>query len=583
MPKKRSQLPYFRPASSVHPALLTHSRENVPHGSNNTSRSTEGVNDLIQHLRTTQMSANRQNERTCEGANPRTVHPSLRVMMNAPDTPAPHPRPGVRVYAVGGRRTRGPAGPPPPVSWTYSPLQRRSISAKEQDTTSSGSRRRYNDPLPGMKSFVEKSLYNTALKQLGRDWQWHAHYDQYYIATLPVWMKQHLLSSIAQNSEYLLEIKDLQLLFLDETQLPDATGSEAVTHLDLSRSLINLKSLASHLTKKLVGSQATATGTATPSGTSQATSVSPIPESWEDGLSPSISKPLSTLRFPCLTHLSLASLKSPSWSALLSILPLITTLTHLSLAHWPIPCLTPNSSTAYTSSPQGNVPHGSSNLYSSFDNDFSEPVGIMRRLSKATYCLRWLDLSGCTDWAVNVFETQGGPDWHGAWRGLETIRVQRSWRPECIEDGRWAKLLPYELDRRSSRDSSHRLELDISETEQDEASHLIKWLRSETCINSELNKARIKIYHSVEDEGRAYRALISQSIFGDNSWWENSSGQVRPDPANNNSTREPLAVRHGVVTFDQGWGSHPQLKACIEAYLGKNPLGPQPMRAPPFR
>ena len=580
MPKKRSQLPYSKPASSVHPALLTHSRDHAPDGSKNTSTGTDGVNDLIQHLRTTQVSATQQNERTCEGANPRTVHPSLRAMMNVVDTPAPRPRPGVRVHAVGGRRTRGPAGPPPPVSWTYSPLQRRSTTTKEQEISSSDSRRRYNDLLPGIGSFGGKSLYSTALKQLGRDWQWHAHYDQYYIAILPVWMKQHLLTSIAHNNEHPLEIKDLQLLFLDETQLRNATGSETVTHLDLSRSLINLKSLALYLTKKPFGSQASV---------SQATSGFPIPESWEDTPSPSISKPLSSLRFPCLTHLSLASLKSPSWSALLSILPLTATLTHLSLAHWPIPCLTPNSSTAYTSSPPGNIPHGGSNLYSCFDNDFSEPVGIMRRLSKATYCLRWFDLSGCTNWAVNVFETKDGPDWHGAWKGLETIRIQQSWRPQCIEDGRWVELLSYELGRRCIPDSSQRREFDLSETEKDEASDLFKWLNSEIYINSKLNMARqdmvtrYKTEHLVEDEGRAYRVPAVQRIFGEDSWWANSSGQARPEAAKNKSTGEAPAARRGVVNFDQGWGSHPQFKACIEAYLRKNPLGPQPMRERPLR
>ena len=591
MPKKRSQLPYSKPASSVHPALINHGRRSASHASNRGPTgcdSGDRVNDLIQHLRITQVSTNQQHGTACESANPRTLHPSLRAMMNIPDTPPPRPRPGVRVHAVGGRRTRGPAGPPPPVSWTYSPLQRCSISTKEQENPSSDLGVRYNDPLPGMAMLGERSLYNMALKQMGRNWQWHAHYDQFYLAALPVWMKQQLLSSIARYNEEPLEVKDLQLLFLDETQLPEATGSETVTHLDLSRSLTGLKSLASYLTKKPLDPQNTVISAAATSDASHNTSDSPIPESWEDAPAPSTTRSLSMLRFPYLTHLSLASLKSPSWSSLLSVLPITATLTHLSLAHWPIPCLTPNSSTAYTRSPQGNVPHGGSNLYSSFDGDFSEAAGIMRRLSKGTYCLQWLDLSGCADWAVNVLEHEG-PDWHSAWRGLETIKLHQPWRPRCIDDDRWVDLLRSELDTRPNPKIPQMLEQRLSDVEKGEASNLVGWLRNEIYINSKLNMvrrimiSRFEAFHLTHGGERIRRFPDNRSGFDDDSWWVSSSGQARPDPTRDDPLRSDTPpMRRKLVTFDQGWESHPHIKACINAYLERYPMGRQSMGALPM-
>ena len=428
---------------------------------------------------------------------------------------------------------------------------------------------RYNELLPGMGSLAERSLYNTALKQLGSDWGWHAHYDQYFIATLPLWIKQQLLSSIARYNEKPLELEDLQLLFLDDTQLQGATGSEAVTHLDLSRSSIALKSLASYVAKKVVGPHHAASEVST-SDQSPGKSHSLVPDSWEDPSSPSMTSFVSILRFPYLTHLSLASPARPSWSALLSVLPIISTLTHLSLACWPIPCLTPNSMTAYTSAPSGEVPQGASNLYSGFDGDFSEAAGIMRRLSKVTYCLRWLDLSGCADWVPRVFVVQGAADWHDAWKGLETIKIHHAWTPRCIYDGRWADLL-------SSTFGGRRLpgtEPKLSETQETEALEVLEWLRRESCIHENAASARkamtrrFKAEEMSEHADNAAQVPVSRTHLGNDSWWSAPSDLAVLGPAKEPS-RKARTMRRDMVTFDQGWESHPQVKACIDACLGK--------------
>ena len=167
-----------------------------------------------------------------------------------------------------------------------------------------------------------------------------------------------------------------------------------------------------------------------------------IPESWDEDNH--LAAPLSVSRFPALTHLSLSNPANVSWKGLLSLSPHLATLTHLSLAFWPPPSLTPNSKTAYRESPAGNIDYGASNYYSSYDGDLSEAAGVLRRLSKATYCLQWLDLTGCSDW-VQALGRSDGPDWAGAWRGLETVKIGQGWIPKCLEteSNEWHQLFEY--------------------------------------------------------------------------------------------------------------------------------------------
>ncbi|KAI5196612.1 hypothetical protein E4T38_08382 [Aureobasidium subglaciale] len=142
-----------------------------------------------------------------------------------------------------------------------------------------------------------------------------------------------------------------------------------------------------------------------------------------------------------MTKLSLAyPPSSASWADLLSLSKNLHTITHLSLAHWPFPTRTPNSTSPYAS----------------LDRDFEEPALVLRMLAENTYCLRWLDLQGCHDWLAALThrsyalplqssksddsdndwsqQTQRlkGPDWNGAWRHLTYINIAQdatSWFP----------------------------------------------------------------------------------------------------------------------------------------------------------
>ena len=303
---------------------------------------------------------------------------------------------------------------------------------------------RHLGSLPGAYLPTERSLEHYTLKELVKNWEWHKEYDQFYLATLPRRYKEALLSYVSAYTDRGMDCQGLQVLFLDETELDGATGAENITHLDLGTAIgraLNLKELKDALTKKPTTSNPTSTGKqeipaswdedrTIASVAPTATGGEDVPESWDEDTT--LALPLFVARFPALTHLSLSHPAVASWKGLLALAPHLATLTHLSLAYWPVPCVTPNSKTAYRESPAGNIDYGASNFYSSSDGDLSEAAGVLKRLSRSTYCLLWLDFTGCSDW-IHALGRQDGPEWHGAWRGLETVKVGQGWIPRCLE------------------------------------------------------------------------------------------------------------------------------------------------------
>ena len=298
--------------------------------------------------------------------------------------------------------------------------------------------------LPGLKLPEKKSLLDMTLKALAQNWPWHQEYDQFYLATLPIRHKEALISYIAFCHPQSLDIKGLELLFLDDEELEDATGSESVTHLDFASSIgyaIKLKDIPGFFTKKQQVS----------GEKRDPLQHVDVPESW-DRPSSTIPASISVLRFPSLTHLSFAHAAEPSWKQLLGLSPHLATITHLSLACWPIPSLIPNAITAYRETPAGNVDYGASNFYSLFDGDLAEAASVLRRLSKATYCLRWLDLTGCGDW-LQALVWEDGADWCGAWRGMETVKIGQGWLPSILkeEGSQWRLVFEQKLSEDEAR------------------------------------------------------------------------------------------------------------------------------------
>jgi hypothetical protein len=127
-----------------------------------------------------------------------------------------------------------------------------------------------------------------------------------------------------------------------------------------------------------------------------------ILDSWDqdDTLEAALAQSLPVSRFAQLSYLSLSHPPSGiSWRDLLSLSKQTPALTHLSLAFWPRPTLTPNLTTATVSSQHSpDVTAGGSHFYSGLDQDMSEPASILRQLSSSLLCLQWLDLEGCAEW-----------------------------------------------------------------------------------------------------------------------------------------------------------------------------------------
>lgn len=361
---------------------------------------------------------------------------------------------------VGSRRVRGPPGPPPPRSWLTS-----SIHAPKhlRDRARAGAAEHAApdrlDRLPGVALPDTSSLLHRCLKAIARDWKWHVNYNQYYLASTPVRIKAVLLSYIAvYGDNESLDIDGLRTLFLDESELDGATGSEDLTHLDLSGAMgqpLTFKQLDLYFSNS---APFPSPHTQPPSTPNRSPSHAPAPqplESWDSNeADPTTSLPptIHTTRFPTLTSLSLSH-PSPSttamWPRLLHFASAhLATLTHLSLAYWPTPALTPhaNAKITTTSSPYSpaSVSYGCSDFYGAAygaDDDWSEAAGVLMRLSRATYCLESLDLEGCGGWLGALrWEADGegggaggGVEWCGGWRGVERVVVKAGWMPERVD------------------------------------------------------------------------------------------------------------------------------------------------------
>lgn len=334
--------------------------------------------------------------------------------------------------ATGGRRIRGPAGPPPPASWLSDSVrasqhrQNAKIFGKEQAIEGIPQPERLRK-LPGLLLPPERSLGDLTLRKLAEAWHWHVNYNKHYLGALSKRLKEALLAYISvYGSHGGVTLEGLRVLFLDERQVVGGSGSDTITHLDLSGSIsvnrpyVSLLELVGYFNKK-------------PSSIYDSTPS--IPDSWDDPTPRPYTFLQVTPRFPCLTHLSLSHASSPSWQSLLTLAPHLHTLTHLSLAYWPTPSLTPITQT---------VPAAPTNMYKELDRDWSEAVSILRRLGKATLCLEWLDLEGCDTWIAalawqappsreNSYDS--GIGWNTHWRALEIIRTSQGGVPECMAEG----------------------------------------------------------------------------------------------------------------------------------------------------
>lgn len=339
----------------------------------------------------------------------------IRQLLDLPDTPAPRPRTrNMRRFDAQGRRL--PAGPAPPFSWLNSSRFAPTDARRTRLDPSTSRRNGKLDRLPGVTQFpLKSSLVATCLRHIALHWDYHQHYNQYYLATLPTKIRTILLSYIAvYGPQYGIGHDGLKAVIRpDDAMLDQWSGNDDFERLDLAGALGRSVSFK-QLKDIIIPPQ----------------SEKEEEESWDVPdykLAPSINAPLKSLKI-----LSLAD-PSPtvSWAKLLAFASLIPTVTHLSLANWPTPTLTPNSvTTTMTSRYSKNMQYGGTGFYShNLDQDWSEAGSILRRLSNAFYSLEWLDIDGCEDWFPALrWDSPDSPgiDWVKQWGKIRRLRMHSS-------------------------------------------------------------------------------------------------------------------------------------------------------------
>lgn len=318
------------------------------------------------------------------------------------------------------------------------------------------------------------SLVEQTLKALAANWEYLLEYEQYNLCTLPVQLKGMLISYLTMyGPEGGITPHTLKTLFLNENELEGGTGSEELTHLDLS-SLMSQGLTVADLTKYMTHSPAPKTEDLAADMGQLVISSDEVADSWEDAAGTDtkvlpLPKAVVNVRFPNLTHLSLSHPSCASWAHLLNLSKHLSTLNHLSLAFWPTPTLTPNANTASLSNAHGRpVNLSGTPFYAALDADWTEAANILRRIANNTYCLRRLDLTGCdwisalvygvpdrgewirdasngTRWTTTgpsnrngdddsweIRQAAPGPDWNGSWRQLTHVSIGQGWIPRNV-------------------------------------------------------------------------------------------------------------------------------------------------------
>lgn len=351
------------------------------------------------------------------------------------------------------RRVRRTPGPPPPTSWLQGNIRPvttgRGAEGEHGGNIALSEQRAILrlDRLPGVTFPSRSSLQHLVLTSMARNWTWHVDYDGHFLAELPSRLRMLLLSYIGvyydPDGGY-PRVPGIEPLFAGEYA---PAAEPEITRLDLSRGLGRYTSLRQLSKQLLLPFDRTRVSTAT-----KPPDKKDIPDSWDaetdredetDAEADAASTPIvrrspgQKLRFENLRYLSLAhpAPKSASWSSLINLLSHISTVTHLSLAHWPVPSMTSTSLQTHSTSTVG------ADLNSVPEDNWGEATSVLRRLARTTYCLKWLDLEGCSAWfgalswdgvsaSGEVIRRRPWPDWNGAWRDVEWVGLGPGWTPE---------------------------------------------------------------------------------------------------------------------------------------------------------
>lgn len=414
-----------------------------------TGKNAPSVNELISSARKINLSPT-EHLRAASSLTPssHTLPPQIRHLLSHPETPTPTPRRPVNNRRLDANGRRIPAGPAPPRSWLegsrHAPADVRRWFRLQQTKggerffpTNVGYLPGLGDDMNGNGRNGGRPLLEMCLRNLAGNWEEMSVYESNNLAMLPVGLRMGLLSYIAvygpEEGIGIQALKDLLIPpILEDSQAGGANAAEAQVEeetedweedvdgrptrknnddffrLDLGGSIgrsVGLKQLSALLTTTTINKET-------------------IPRSLPATL-------------PHITHLSLSHPPpSISWPRLLALTINLKALTHLSLAYWPLPSLTPNSSTTVFESPipgRRDIQYGASNMYSrTLDGDFSEPAMVLRKMAYGVYGLEYLDLEGCTEWILALWDVNGVA-WGDQWRRLSTLILRSGMRGNTLD------------------------------------------------------------------------------------------------------------------------------------------------------
>ncbi|KAK3051579.1 hypothetical protein LTR09_007234 [Extremus antarcticus] len=384
MPKKRAHnfIKQLQGSSSSKQTAANNGDDNSP-----------SVNERLSELRKLEgKDAAAKKRLLAESVSQRSVPPDVSSILSVPESAPPKPKVGVRLRD----RMRTP-GPAPPKSWLAgssswtTPLSLRGGRRGLKRSADVAYRNRPKQlqrfaHLTGQEATTAgsrpSSLLHLSLKAIAESWFLFDDDDYHAFAEVPMRLRLKLLSYISFYGSA-LTLRQLEAVL---------QGSENITSLDLAGLTghlnLTLKKLGRIIDKE-------------PEGSSHVLQEAVV-ESWDAEISfeTALRSMPSVSRFSGLTHLCLSH-PGPgvSWRDLLSLVKSVSQVTHLSLAYWPRPTLTPNLATATVSSRNSpDVTAGGSHYYSTLDQDMTEPAALLRQLSAHFLCLQWLDLEGCQEW-----------------------------------------------------------------------------------------------------------------------------------------------------------------------------------------
>lgn len=276
-------------------------------------------------------------------------------------------------------------------------------------------------------------MIDLVLRRMAVDWEFQSVYDQHYLHTLHSRLRSALIAYVGIWGDKGVSSRDLRIMTRPSTEEQEegeaagnspeslATINDDFHCLDLSGSIghsLTVREVADILFPPLHASPAAVQ----------------VQEAWDEAEAPSLPPQL----LPNLTHLSLAVDPStlsaaggrpPSWKHLLSLASRLGSLTHLSLAYWPEPSLTPNAKFATVAGASSGRPvqySGTGPYAHTLDDDWSEAVILLRRLSRSLYRLEYLDLTGCGSWFAALMYDRDGDrvDWEVDWGKVTMLTLR---------------------------------------------------------------------------------------------------------------------------------------------------------------